>query len=355
MKGRGRPSLPFAAWPEADQAAWDHATAPGGLFEPEGPGAALAPPTRRECLKRYGTYLGWLAAHGELRSDEPVADRMTSERLTRFILDRSRELSPNSLFGEVAILAMMMKVLVPERTWTWMRHHPLLPRRAERLASRRAHPILEPATILRPLLAELRRILTEPPTPEAARLVRDLLLVAVGVFTGLRPRNLRELTLGGTILRRPSSWEVVIAAGRTKTGKRDLVRVIPDPLTQPLDAYRAQFRPLIGPTAADSGPLWLSGRGRALCKAMMAKAFERAGTLAGTRLRPHATRHMMATTMLRHDPGSVSLASAALGHTDAEMVALHYGRAGDKGAMDAWRAIRARYDGGEQGKPRRRR
>lgn len=355
MKGRGRPSLPFAAWPEADQAAWDRATAPRGLFEPEGPAAALAAPTRRECLKRYGTYLGWLAAQGELKGDEPVADRMTSERLTRFIRDRARELSPNSLFGEVAMLVMMMKVLVPARSWTWMRHHPLLPRRAERLASRRAHPIPEPPTILRPLLAELSRVLSEPPTQESARLVRDLLLVAVGVFTGLRPRNLRELTLGETILRRQSYWEVVIAAGRTKTGKRDLVRVIPGPLTQLLDTYIAQFRPLIGPTAPNNGPLWLSERGRELCKAMMAKAFDRAGTVAGTKLRPHATRHMMATTMLRHDPGSISLASAALGHTDAEMVALHYGRAGDKGALDAWRAIRAQYDGGEQGKPRRRR
>lgn len=124
------------------------------------------------------------------------------------------------------------------------------------------------------------------------------------------------------------------------------MRVIPGPLTQPLDTYLAQFRPLIGPTAPNSGPLWVSERGRGLCTAMMAKAFDRAGILAGTKLRPHATRHMMATTMLQHDPGSISLASAALGHTDAEMVALHYGRAGDKGALDAWRGIRARYDGG---------
>ncbi len=180
-------------------------------------------------------------------------------------------------------------------------------------------------------------------------------MVAVGGFTGLRPRNLRELTLGETILRRPSYWEVAIRAGRTKTGKRDLVGVIPGPLTQPLDAYIARFRLLIGPAAPDSGPLWLSGRGRELCKAMMGKAFERAGTLAGTKLRPHATRHMMATTMLRYDPGSIHLASAALGHTDEEMVALHYGRAWDQGAIDAWRKIRALYDGTVDGKARHRR
>ncbi len=175
MKGRGRPSLPFDAWPEADRSAWERAMAPGGLFEAEGPAAALAPQTRRAYLARHGTFLGWLDAQGELKGDEPVAYRMRPERLGRYLPDRSRELSPNTLFAEVAMLAMTMKVLAAERTWTWMCHHPLLPRRAERLASWRVHPIPEPATILHPLLAESRRILTEPPTQEAARLARDLL------------------------------------------------------------------------------------------------------------------------------------------------------------------------------------
>lgn len=131
------------------------------------------------------------------------------------------------------------------------------------------------------------------------------------------------------------------------------MRVIPAFLTDSLDIFVAQFRPLLGPVAPGSGPLWLSGRGLCLSKAMMAKAFDRAGVLAATLLRPHATRHVLASTMLRHDPGSISLASAALGHTDQEMVALHYGRAGDQGALDAWRAVRARYDGAGGGNPRR--
>jgi integrase len=304
MKGRGRPSLPFTAWPEADRAAWERAMAPGSLFEPEGPAAALAPPTRRACLNRYGTYLGSLATRGEFKADEPGADRMTTQRLGRFIRDRA--LRPSTLFAEVAMLAMTMKVLVPERTWTWMRHHPLLPRRAERLASRRAHPIPEPATILRPLLAELRRLLAGPPTPDAARLARDHLLVAVGVVTGLRPRNLRELTLGETILRRPSCWEVVISGAKTKTRRGDLVSVIPGLLTESLDIFVARFHPPLGPSATDSGCPWLSGRGRGRCKAMMGRALERAGALAETPLRPHAAPHMMATEMLRHAPRAAS-------------------------------------------------
>lgn len=338
----GWSSLRLDAWPDGDRDAWEHACAREGPLDQDGPAARLSPETLRTMRRSYGLLLAWLERRGQLEPAASVASRMTPERLGAFIMARREIVGPNTLFSEIAVLAMAFRVMAPEMRWTWMRRHPALPRRAERFAARRPVPTPTPYDVVCSLYAYLARLAAGAIDRDTAPAYRDGVLVAVALLTGLRPRNQRALALGESILRRPAGWEVLIEARGTKR-HRPIACVIPDWLTPHLDHYVDAVRPTLLASKKGVSALWISQRRRRISRACHTQAFATVSALIGTTLRPHSVRHVMATELLALDPRHSILAAAALGHTDPEMVALHYDRGDAAPELKVWRRVVRRY------------
>jgi DNA invertase Pin-like site-specific DNA recombinase/integrase len=332
-----------ADWPEADRTAWAIAMATAGPLDPPGPAATLATATRRSCVGIYGIWLAWLQRQPDWNPAEAPAGRITRERITRFILERREAVSPTTLFANMAMFTMMVNVMLPGPDWSWIRKHPALPRQAERLAARRPISPPDAGDALRRLLGAMAAVEAEPASRDQAQRHRDLLIVAVGLATGLRPRNQRGLDLGSSIRRLSHGWEIVIRAGGTKTGQA-IARRVPEWLTASLDRYVELGRPLLLAGRSDDPALWISTRGRRISEQQFHTLYRRVGgSVLGEPMRPHLVRHALASTLIGADPRHTGLASAALGHQDADMVSRHYAMAGPQAAERTWHAVRDRH------------
>jgi hypothetical protein len=80
-----RRSLPFHAWPEADQIAWSKANAEGDIFDGRGAAAHWAATTRYNVMAAYGRYLAFLAASEPSILVEHPLERLTHNRLTLYL------------------------------------------------------------------------------------------------------------------------------------------------------------------------------------------------------------------------------------------------------------------------------
>ena len=80
-----RRGLLLSAWPEPDRIAWGQAIAKGDILDGRGPAAHWADTTRSAVIAAYGRWLGFLAeSEPSALSDHP-AERLTNDRLLRYL------------------------------------------------------------------------------------------------------------------------------------------------------------------------------------------------------------------------------------------------------------------------------
>lgn len=170
---------------------------------------------------------------------------------------------------------------------------------------------------------------------------RDGLLIALGVVTGLRRKNLAEIEIGQHLRLEPEQVRLVFDT--IKNGEV-FDTAVPAFLLPYLRRYLAHHRPLLLQGRPDCAALWINLDGRPLAYEALYGIFRRHGIrLLGQRISPHALRHALATTLLREDPNNVKLAASALAHRGVGTVNRFYDCTGGTTAGDRWqRAIRHR-------------
>jgi integrase len=337
-----REKVPVDDWPEKDRRAWSTATRPAGPLDDGGAAARLSPETREALEQLYGALLGWLAQGGELDPDGGPAERLTEERYPRYLAMRRQRVSENTIFNNLRMLSMMLKLLAPAQDWRWLYKHPLAPRRAEAEASRRAVPIVSSGQLLRGVLDELEALSRAPTDLTTAVRCRDLLMVGACLTTALRQKDLLDLTIGRSFFRYPGGHEIRRAA--VKNGAPVTTRLMGE-FDASLDRYVAELRPILLREGDDAGgALWVSALGGRLAAPSATEAFKRVTiSLLGTASRAHAFRHMAVTTVLSADPNGLPTAAALLAHTDTDTAERFYDLSSHESARARWRAILGRY------------
>lgn len=355
---RGRPSesypedqraLRLDEWPALDRAAWEAAVSRGqDELDEAGAAAHLRRATRRNRIQAWGMFLNALRLWGELDPAAPPESRPTPERIGRWIAGlRARGQRPSTTHRLLVELSLTIADMVPGVDWGWIRRHPQAPTQQAIRAGRKPIAPFDPGALL--LAAEARLAEMEAGRRQAttARAWRDIAIVMLAVYTGLRMSNLGSLVLGRHVARLDGAWRLSLEAAETKTGRALSVMLAARPAAL-LDRWVDHWRPVLLGGRADPGALWLNVGGTATQPKALPCVFHRVGRdLLGRPLNPHIVRHVMATGLLLDDPTAVRRAAAGLGHANTRSVNEVYDRSGSAGAQRLWRATLRRAARGQ--------
>lgn len=331
---RGPRCLPFAKWPALDQELWLAGTRSAGLFEVQGAGAAWAAPSRRKTEQGYGAWLTWLGQAGSLDVSAHPADRVTRERVHAYMTRLTEVYAPYTQVNRAQELYDAMRVLAPDRDWTWLR-------RLMATLAARAHPVtnkrprLRPAGELRALGEQLMAEADADPTlPEIERamMFRDGMMVALLASRPMRKRNFCALRIGVHLIATGGGYWLRLAADETKTG-RPYDGPVPASLVDFLERYLSHHRRVLlrscrRPALAATDQLWVSRRGTPMTRRSGANPIvKRTRAAFGQSVPPHWFRDAAATTIAIEDPAHVRDAHLILGHASLTTTEKHYNQA----------------------------
>lgn len=322
-------AMPFKDWPAADRAAWEAAVAPGAdVLDEPGAAAHLAPGTREVLTRTYGQFLMFLDLRGELDRAASPATRATPERVGAWLNSLKPRLRATAVRRMLIGLSIILAKMVPDRDWSWIRRHPARPSPAEVRASRKPIDTFDPAQLEVALRARIARCAEQPRTPAQARVMRDLVLTRVAIYTGLRLRNLARLRLGQQLRDDGECFMIRFEANETKTG-RPIDFQLAEAATPALRDYVEAWRPVLLNGEEDTGHLCVAAGGRPVCDATVSRVIQHVtGQLIGRAINPHLIRHTMATGLLLDNPLALRTAAAALGHSSSRSVNEVYDRSG---------------------------
>ena len=320
--------LPYAQWPAEDRHLWQEAVVGGDDPFAAGAGAHLAAASQK-CY-----FFGWRRWLGFLTLDEPTAlelepaERITLERVRRFVAHLAETNLPQSVAGQVDALYKATRVLMPECDWTWLkdikaRLYAVPP------TIRGAKPVITSLQLLdlgMQLMDEVRPVPGGAICLRDAVLYRDGLLIALLAFMPMRRRNVAALATDRHLVRGGDSWFVAIDGDETKTGSA-VEFEIPDLLRPYLDDYLNLIRPrLLG--NLNSKDLWVSAKGCALSYSAIGPIVSRhSEARLGLHIAPHDVRDAAATLWAIAAPAQIGVARDLCTHADLRPLDKHYNRA----------------------------
>ncbi len=359
----GRPSWSFdhflrrrkpADWPAADRQAWETALATGGPLSRPGKAAHLSPLTRKARQESYGQFLAWLDRIGELNPEETVADRVTPDRIGRFLDERRQTASDNTVHQQVRELMLAVQAMVPDRDWTWIRKHPAGPTYREARSARKPPVIFDIDALITAAEGRMRDAVDDRPTIATARSYRNALIVSFLAYHALRRANIASIRLGEHLTADHDAWRLHFRVDETKTF-RVIDHTLEEPLAGFLEDYLVVHRPrlLLGkepiPPGDDwaaavvdhtDGALWINQNGQPLGYPAFQQVVMNTGLdLIGFPLTVHSFRHTSVTTIRTHDVTAMRTASALLGHRSAKVTMRHYDESGAQPAVDYFQRL----------------
>jgi integrase len=326
----------FAArWPAPDRCAWNQAMRPAGLLTAGGAGSRWSQATRNIRAEQWTRFLQFLARIGELVPEEPPGERLTPERLGRFILGERARISANTVWTCVRQLAAAIAAMAPARDWSWVVRHPAWPSAAQAHAARRIPTLADPTSLVAAVLHRCDQIAALPPSRSRSVAFRDGVLIALTAWAALRKKNLAEMTIGQHLRRELGQMRIVFDASLKN---REIIdSPLPEFLVPYVTAYLDRHRPALLRGAPDPGALWISLRGGPLSYGEILHAFRQTSRrLIGVPMTVHACRTALASSLLRQDPRALGLAGAALAHRSVDTTLRFYAQGGAKAANRHW-------------------
>lgn len=332
--------LKLADWPVADREAWPKLFEDTGLFDEEGSFAGWAEPTRRAAEERYGQWLSYLARCRPEALAEPPTRRITLGAVRGFVEEGEGRVRPVTIMGWVTNLLVIAETWGPDKDWGWLK------RAARHWKHRAKETVLKPPL---PVSADeilawsLRRMVavessTELPFTSRALHYRDALIVGCLIACPVRVRAFAALTVGRHLRRTEASYEFHFEQSDMKD-HRERAFVLTSRLTGPLSRYLEEYRPALL-KGRHSEYLWVTSRGQPLSKDGLAcRLKDVTREHLGVALRPHAFRHIAATSIAEHDPQHVGIIRDILAHTSLRMAEEHYNRAAGVSACNALQKV----------------
>jgi integrase/recombinase XerD len=228
---------PAALWPANDQIIWDRAHLGKGPEGRDNPAVRWGKRTTRKNEDAYGRYLAWLHREGLLIEDEAVIDRITAERIARYIASLKIHMSPVSVGMVVAALIAAAKALRPGADWSW------LSRRSARLRFK-AKPSREKRHAVQHTLDLYRfgkRIMDTADrgkglTVAPAQRFQSGLMIALLAARPLRIRNFQAITIGQSLRWDGTGYWLTFSPNDTK-----MHYAIDEPLPEDLIPYLEAF------------------------------------------------------------------------------------------------------------------
>ncbi|MBR0662238.1 site-specific integrase [Neoroseomonas oryzicola] len=342
---RPHAALPVAAWPAADQAAWQAAHRQGDFLVKAGHATTWRAASQRSAAGAYGRWLGWLQSRDVALSNEAPSDRFTEERTRAYVAFLQHGRSPVTVASYLGLLCMTVVALFPDRDWAWLRG-------TQARLARRAKPVRDKRSRLVPvggleqlgldLLERSGSELDKPRTGEAdrrrvlaaARDYRDGLMIALLASRAPRLKNLLGIEIG-VQLRDTAGLATLHFAASEMKDKKARTMSWPRNLLAGLERYLTVVRPMLIAATAPIDPkrparpagamLWVAQGGTPLTAGGLQKALRRhTAPRFGHAINAHLFRDCAATTYANERPAHIRGASALLGHSRASTTARNY-------------------------------
>jgi integrase/recombinase XerD len=346
-----RRSLKRDAWPEPDRMAWEIANRAGDVLEPGGDASHWASSTRETTARCYGRWLGWLARNGLLDRTQSPGDRLSPDRLERYIAELVSLNAYSSAASQIGHLYMAISVMEPKRDWRWMR--PAEARLRYGAAPKDKRPrLVEPDQLYAYGVELMDRADAGDNEPVFMRALsyRDGLMISLLAARPFRRRNFVSIEIGRHLVFEGGRYWVRFQANETKN-KQMLEQVLPQPLVPYLERYIAVYRAILsneicttrwkkGRPPSTTSALWISARAKPMSIGMTyGMIMKRTEAQFGRAVHPHLFRHGAATAVATHDPEHVYLNRNLLGHTTLKTSERYYNLAQ---SLEATRHYQAR-------------
>jgi site-specific recombinase XerD len=330
----------FDDWPPRDRSAWLSLFREGHILAEPGPGGNWSAGTRAKFEQSYGHWLGYLARTAELDTDCAPADRFTSKAVQAFYEDTRARISFISTSTQVTDLFSIARALDPARDWSWFK------RVADRLRRDPAHRQLRPrpgissSEVYDWALSEIEAAKQMPDEDSWERPIRfrDGLMVGLLIGRPVRLRSFIGMTVDRHLVGYNGGYDLHFRPEDMKDRKAREYSV-PCDLVTPMHRYLADFRPRLL-AGNETAMLWVSRRkGPLSYEGFHCHLWNITSRAFGQGLRPHAFRHIAATSIAEEDPVHVNIIASVLGHATLTMSERHYNLATGVRAAGAWQDL----------------
>lgn len=337
-----RRCLRVEEWPQADRDAWEAALQPGDLLDGTvGAGFHWSEQTRVKYRKGYGRWLTFLITSERYKRDTDPASRITEEAVIGYIEELYSDVESWTLWGRLAELLAVAKVMDPDADWSWLRH---IVRHFEGrvVASKNKLQHLRTASEISDwALNRMSEIIAARPPRDAESHDRDALMIGLLIACpAMRLGNLTIIEVGKHLIRMSEGYRLEFHASEMKNRKA-LSIPIPASLIDGLEYYLSDFRPALldGET---SDRLWITKYGKSMKQKTIYDRITKVTARAfGRPINPHLFRDCAVTTVALEDPAHIGIAAPILGHTDPRTTEQHYIQAN---AIVAGRRLRQSVD-----------
>jgi integrase len=338
-------SLPPEHWPEACRNAWQAACQPAARLRRGGPAGHLKPVTREDHARHYGLFLAFLTESGLLRADGPPAANVTPEKVDAYVAYLKNHVGSVTVHGSICKLRRAARYMAPANAFTWLSEI------AKDLAlEMRPRSKFDRLVLTEVLVKAGLRLIHEAEHGQKltklarARGVRNGLMVALLGVCPIRRKNFAALEIGRSFVKIRGIWWVVLSFSETKEKRAD-ERPVSELLTDVIDRYLDQHRPVLARSDNPPSALWLSANdGTPITDKEVANLI-RKNTLStvGMAVSPHLFRSAGASTAAIHGGENPYLASALLHHTHPSVTNAHYNRATSLSAAERFRKVIRQY------------
>ena len=320
-------SIRPGAWPLADRMALERALAPDDDGSGEcGQAAHLRAATLESYTQTYGQWLGFLAWTGVPIEAEGPGERVTPQRVAAWRRENKlRGLAPTSRRQMLANLGAILRLLVPDRDWSFVIRPGNRPLKRAIRGGPKPFVVRDVADVMVHVRRLHRRGLAVPQGLEKRRALRDAALLALLLTRAPREGSLAPMTVDRHVALRPDgTWHLRFPGEHTKDG-----RVLDFPLDAErsrmladyLEHSRAGF-----PGAGATDRLWMGGRGPMSEQGIRGVAKRRTLAWFGQAHGPHVFRKWLRASAARRSPELAMDAADIMGHT-AEVSVQHYSEA----------------------------
>jgi integrase len=320
-------SLKIEEWSAVDQLAWKEAIRPAVRLQRGGAAAHLAKVSQNDIANRYGLYLDFLQRNGVFDVRSGAAELVIPKYVQAYEVELKNRVSSVTLWNSIYKLRRAAECLAPEVEFGWLSE-------IEKDVALVAEPrdktdrLVLADRLLEAGLTLIEEAESFAPMPvRRARGARNGLMIALLALHPLRIKNFATLRIGESIKKIGGHWWLIIGK-KTKTRRRDERRV-PGYMTEIIDRYVNEHRPVLLGKEAQDPAFWISSTGGAqfTIKNMGTLISKITRETVGVDVSPHLFRMAAATTAAAYRTSTPHLATAVLGHRDKHIAEEHYNRA----------------------------
>jgi integrase len=304
-------------WPEPDRIAHTAAFAKEDRFH-RGPAAHWAPTTKHAVSASVARWLGFLTLVEPRALAEHPLDRVTEDRLARFLDHLSETVASVGRYICIEHLRRGFRVMFPGKAPEIL--NPLVAQLKHESRPRQKAWVTTPR-----LIALGKKMMEEAVRKDGAiRKIpyRDGLMIMLWAPRPVRRRGFVPIRIGKQLRRVGEEWRLIFEGPEMKSG-RPFQITVPPKVVPYLERFLREVRPMFR-GAEDHDALWLSSRGPLSPDSISILIAKRTEAAFGFRISPHRLRHCAASTIAVFDPSQIEVAAGLLDHASQQTTKDHY-------------------------------